>query len=199
MATEERTDTNEASDPAEWVDRHGDALYRYALLRVGDPATAEELVQECLAGALGAREQFAARSSERTWLIGILKRKVVDHIRREARRSSADEPELDAGGDTAYFTANGKWAAGPARWGGDPEALLKKREFWDVFRRCLGNLPDSAAQPFLLRELDEISSEEVCKVLDLSTTNLWTRLHRARLSLRACLETHWFGGKKASC
>lgn len=184
-------------DPASWVDEHGDALFRYAILRVRDTATAEEIVQECFVSALRAWQQFEGRSSTRTWLIGILRRKIVDHYRSQARQISLDAAggmpanESDSGGDE-FFDKAGLWQGKVASWSQQPEASASKEEFWQVMRGCLDNLPPSLAEPFLLREIDELSSEEVCQLLGLTPTNLWTRLHRARLSLRACLQHNWF-------
>ncbi len=185
------------SDPAIWLEQHGDALYRFALLRVRDREVAEELVQECLLGALRARDSFGGQASERTWLIGILKRKVVDHFRRAAREapgSEVDAADRAASGcaDQSDFTAKGLWARGPGRWGGDPGRLLEDGEFWDVFHRCLAGLSERLADAFVLRELEQMPSDEVCQVLGLTPTNLWARLHRARLGLRRCLEKNWF-------
>jgi RNA polymerase sigma-70 factor (TIGR02943 family) len=185
-----------ASDPTTWLDRHGDALFRYALLRVREPELAEEMVQECLLAALGARERFSGQSSERTWLVGILKRKIIDHARRVARErptEAVDPAELIEQG---IFDDRGFWKTSPARWGEDPRKLAEDREFWDVLRHCLGNLSPRLAEAFLLRELDRMSSDEVCQVLDVSPTNLWARLHRARLGLRRCLEENWFTRRK---
>jgi RNA polymerase sigma-70 factor (ECF subfamily) len=188
-----------ASDPEQWVNHHGDALYRYALLRVRDPEQAEEAVQECLLAALASRESFAGRSAERTWLIGILKRKLVDHLRRRKRERPLGESEELRSTDSveaAFFDEKGSWKVSPAKWGGDPGRHLERREFWGVFQRCLKDLPSALAEAFLLREVDQVESKDICDVLGLSPTNLWTRLHRARLALRACLESHWFGGRK---
>jgi len=180
------------SSPADWVDQHGDALYRFALLRVRDASLAEELVQECFLAALDARERFSGRSSERTWLIGILKRKIIDHLRSSSRRRQAEEeqPE-DIGLD--LFSRGGKWKSNPARWGGDPGSLAGQSEFWAVLRSCLEKLPSSLASAFLLRELDHMQTQDICEVLGLTPTNLWARLHRARTLLRACLDKRWFG------
>jgi RNA polymerase sigma-70 factor (ECF subfamily) len=181
------------SDPSVWVDRHGDALFRYAVLRTRDQDLAEDMVQECLVAALDARERFSAQSSERTWLVGILKRKIIDHFRR-VTRERATEQKVDPaeGPGESLFDQRGHWKSTPPRWGGDPGTLMENREFWDVMRRCLAGLPSGLADTFLLRELDQVSSEEVCKVLKVSPTNLWARLHRARTRLRHCLERNWF-------
>jgi len=184
-------------DPEKWVEKYGDALYRFALLRVSDPGLAEDLVQDTLCAAFEARDRFSGKSSERTWLIGILKHKVADHFRRTSREipeiDSADLPEGD-GGD--FFDDKGRWKVMPQKWKGSPEDILENKEFWDVFHECLDGLSPNIRQAFTLRELDETGSGEICKVLGISTTNLWVMLHRARSGLRRCLELNWFKGTR---
>ena len=187
---------NEATDPAGWVDLHGDALYRFAMLRLRDPEQAEDVVQECFAAALVARERFAGQSSERTWLVGILKRKVIDQLRKRTRERGVEELEEADGEPGDFFTKRGKWSRNPRKWAGDPGALAQNREFWGAFRRCLEGLTPNLAAIFVLRELDDMKSEEICRVHGISTTNLWARLHRARLGLRQCLESTWFAGPR---
>ncbi len=198
MSRAEPSQSAAASDPSEWLDRHCDALFRYALLRTRDAELAEEMVQECLLAALKARSAFAGKSSERTWLIGILKRKLIDHARRKEReRSQGDNASQQTGEfiEAMVFDRRGFWKEAPARWGGDPRRQAQAREFRAVFDRCIETLPSPLAEAFLLREVDQLESKEICEVLDLSPTNLWTRLHRARLALRACLEKNWFGDR----
>jgi RNA polymerase sigma-70 factor, ECF subfamily len=182
------------SDPAEWVDRHGNYLFRYAMLRIGDRHTAEDFVQETFLAALGARESFSGRSSEATWLVGILKHKIADHFRRKAREPLlADAPSSEAGDDP--FTETGEWRNGPPAWAPEPERLARDREFADRLARCLSELPPRHASAFSLREVDGMETGEICKVLEISETNLWVILHRARMRMRRCLEVHWFGRK----
>jgi RNA polymerase sigma-70 factor (TIGR02943 family) len=188
-----RMSTEKQPDPEQWVDRYGDLLYRYALLRVRRPEVAADLVQETFVEAWQARASFAGRSSEATWLIGILRHKVIDHLRRARREASGTElPLADAG--ERFFTRRGFWRTDPGRWPGDPGSALEREEFWDVFRACLAGLPDALADAFLLRELDGRDTGEICQLLAITPTNLWARLHRARLQLRACLARRWFGG-----
>jgi RNA polymerase sigma-70 factor (ECF subfamily) len=184
--------TEKQPEPEEWVDRYGDRLYRYALLRVRRPDLAADLVQETFAEAWRARASFAGRSAEATWLTGILRHKVIDHLRRARREASGTElPVADAG--ESFFTRRGLWRAYPARWPADPADALEREEFWAAVRACLAGLPDTLADAFLLRELDETDSDEICQLLAITPTNLWARLHRARLQMRACLERRWFG------
>lgn len=180
------------SDPAGWVDAHGDALFRYALIRVRDRSLAEDMVQEALLAAFQGRDSFSGRSSERTWLVGILKNKIADHFRRKAREGLRDESFLreNLGGP---FDETGHWSPGPAEWGGDPADLFRQADFLDQLRRCLSEIPEGQASAFTLREVDGVEPREICKILEVSETNLWVLLHRARMRLRACLEANWFG------
>ena len=185
---------DQAGDPGGWVDRHGDCLYRYALLRLRSPDLAADVVQETFLEALRARDSFAGRSTERTWLVGILKHKIVDHFRKSVRRHAAGQSNgFDAGGSPEEFDRRGHWRVGPASWAGDPGRDLETREFWDAFGGCLSRLPPGLADAFFLREVDGLGPEEVRQALGITPANLWARLHRARSLLRQCLESGWFG------
>jgi RNA polymerase sigma-70 factor (ECF subfamily) len=183
-----------SGSPASWVDEHGDALYRFALLRVRDAVVAEDLVQEAFLAALKSQAGFAGRSQLRTWLIGILRHKIVDHLRKSgAERESAESDESDSLIDN-WFDADGRWVQLPSRFEVNPAKLAERREFWDVLRSCLEGLPDRVGEAFSLRVISDLPANEVCKLLSVTSTNLWVLLHRARARLRACLEKKWFGG-----
>ncbi|HRX85455.1 MAG TPA: sigma-70 family RNA polymerase sigma factor [Phycisphaerae bacterium] len=177
-----------AVDPQTWVQRYGDLLFGYALLRVRDRTVAEELVQECFVAALEAKDRFLGGSTEQTWLVGILKHKLLDHLRRRSRQpASADQ---DAGLED--FDKRGLWRVRVNAWSDDPQARLENEAFRNALNGCIGGLPNTHAVAFILREIDGMQSEEICTLLEISPTNLWARLHRARLGLRRCLESKWF-------
>lgn len=178
-------------EPCEWLSRYGDSLYRYALSRLRRSHDAEEAVQETLLAALTRRSEFQGRSHPRTWLMGILKRKVVDRMRAAAREARETEP----GNLDAWFNSKGKWRKSPRRWD-DPAASAERSEFWSVARRCLAQLPARMAAAFTLRTLDDRAPTEVCRELDISHANLWVLLHRARLGLVRCLDLHWFNAER---
>ena len=181
------------SDPATWLDQHGDSLYRFALLRVRNPTTAEDLVQETLLAAWRAKAGFAGQAAERTWLIAILKNKLIDHFRRTSRETPLpDMADTDDAIDALFAQHNGHWARSPAAWA-NPDDALEQAEFWRVFQDCLADLPARQAQAFTLTEIDGLSTEELCKALAAQPSNVWVMLHRARLRLRECLEQRWFG------
>jgi RNA polymerase sigma-70 factor (TIGR02943 family) len=192
---ESADDSSPQAGPESWVDRHGDCLYRYALLRLREPELASELVQETFLEALRGWDTFAGRSSERTWLVGILKHRIVDHLRRTSRERAlaGDASTRSTSTDDPAFDARGRWKTKPDDWRCEPGAVLESREFWDVFSVCLSRLPRGLADAFFLREVDGLSGEETRELLKITSENLWTRLHRARSLLRDCLERHWFG------
>jgi RNA polymerase sigma-70 factor (TIGR02943 family) len=192
--TEDRPASEGLPGPDEWLDRYGDSLYRYALDRLRQPHEAEETVQETLLAALAARGQFASRSHPRTWLMGILKHKVMDRLRSAARAAPAtDLDNLDT-----WFDKRGKWRKAPWRWD-DPAIAVERSEFWSVVRRCLGKLPPRMAEAFTLRALDDQAATDVCRELAISPANLWVLLHRARAQMVRCLELHWFNVKGPPC
>jgi RNA polymerase sigma-70 factor (TIGR02943 family) len=186
-------DTDILADPDEWVDRHGTVLYRYALLRVRSPELAADLVQDTFVEALRVRHSFAGRSSEQTWLIGILRHKVIDHLRKSGRQVTAKGGDGDRSVMESPFDRRGRWKLGVASWPLEPSMELETREFWEIVSRCLAKLPGSLADAFLLRELDGLDSEQVQQALGITPASLWKRLHRARLLLRECLQSGWFG------
>jgi RNA polymerase sigma-70 factor (ECF subfamily) len=181
------------AEPECWVDRHGDVLYRYALLRLRSADRAADAVQETFVEALRVREWFAGKSTERTWLIGILRHKIVDQLRGSARDPACSNGvPLDAAPEPV-FDQSGRWRTGPSAWNSDPTRAVELREFWEVFGGCLSRLPKGIADAFFLRELDGMTADEIQQALGITPANFWKRLHRARMLLRQCLETGWFG------
>jgi RNA polymerase sigma-70 factor, ECF subfamily len=188
----------QAVGPEGWVDHHGDCLYRYAILRLRSPELAADVVQETFVEAIGNRESFAGRSSERTWLVGILKHKVADHFRRSRRSPSVAPASAPVGPPQDDFDHRGHWRVVPASWAGEPSREIESREFREVLADCLARLPGSLSEAFLMRELEGIGSEEIRQRLGITSANLWTRLHRSRSLLRRCLEENWFGDRPAA-
>ena len=175
-----------------WVDEHADYLFRYALPRVRDHHAAEDVIQETFLAALKSAHEFRGDSSPRTWLVGLLRRKIADHYRKRYREGEgefidATDPTIDS-----WFNEKGRWIAWPKRCEMDPAALHEKAAFWRAFENCLQALPGRLAEAFTLRVVDQRKPDEVCKVLSITPTNLWVTLHRARARLRACLEANWF-------
>jgi len=183
--------------PDTWVDAHGDALFRFAISRVGDRATAEDLVQETLLAALKGTDGFRGDSEFRTWLVGVLRHKIIDHARRSGREGPLDSASGEDSLIDGWFGPNGRWVRPPGKWDVDPARLVLQREFWIVAARCAQGVPGRAGEAFSLRVMCEMEPQDVCKVLEITPTNLWVLLHRARARMRACLEVNWFGASVA--
>jgi len=184
-------------DPERWVDDHGDYLYHYALSRLRDPIQAEDFVQESLLAALKNYKRFEGRSTERSWLTGILKNKILDHFRKAGRETSFTDLEFyrdeeEQTFENQAFPDHWNATAAPTEWDA-AGSMLDKEEFWRVFHECSGRLPDRIARVFLLREVDGMPSAEICTALNITDSNLWVMLHRARMALRRCMEVNWFG------
>jgi RNA polymerase sigma-70 factor (ECF subfamily) len=191
----------QSADFADQLDQHRGYLMRVALLQLRDKALADDVVQETLLAALSS-STFSGKSSLKTWLTGILKHKIVDAIRRKQREPASastlgEECDLEDL-DGLFKTSNGAWETPPADWG-DPEQALNRRQFFDIMEFCLEKLPPNTARVFMMREVMELETDEICKVLTITTNNLWVILYRARMSLRECLEKNWFreGGASA--
>jgi RNA polymerase sigma-70 factor (ECF subfamily) len=181
-----------------WLDEHGGALYSFALLHLRNAHQAEDAVQETLLAALQSKDRFSGSASVRTWLIGILKHKIMDEFRRQARLGPDSESE-----DAAWeqdeaqrvndeFVANGHWSHRLSNWG-NPEHSVANAQFWSLIERCLSALSPRSARLFVLRDLWEMDTDSVCQELAISQSNLWTSLHRARLGMRQCLEQNGLG------
>lgn len=190
MTLPERTDDTDrsadATDPEQWVDRHGDAMYRYAMSKTGNASVAEELVQESFLAGLRSHREYRGDSTVSTWLFAILRRKIADYYRRRQRSGTAIEHAAE---QTADEIPKGSLCR---RWSGDPAAIFEADEFWQVFEQCVEKLPDKLAEVHQLREVKQQSPKDICQVLGISATNLSMRLHRSRLALRDCLQKNWF-------
>lgn len=179
-------------NPATWVDLYGNYLYNFAITRVYDQMTAEDLVQETFYSAVKAIHTFEGRSTIKTWLTSILKRKIIDHYRKNSR--SKEDAILD--NDTFFQTEGilkGHWEDEhlPNEWTLDV-SLEENSEFYKVLQSCLANLPDKMAASFTMKEIDDFSTDEICKELEITPSNLWVMIHRAKLKLRKCIEKKWF-------
>ncbi len=184
-------------DPERWVDEHGDCLFRFALTRVRNEAIAEDLVQDTLLAAVRTQERFGGRSSERSWLVAILKHKICDHFRKLGRETTFSDLEFFSDEHSDRFDGDNYWihARGPSDWKSEGEEAMKRAEFWQALHACLGRLPQRIAQVFMMREMDGVPSKEVCELMNISESNLWVMLHRARMALRQDLEATFFEGR----
>ncbi len=186
---------HELSSPEQWLPLYGDVLYRYGVSRVRNSDVAEDLVQETLLAALRAQDNYAGQASEQTWLIGILKHKIIDYFRKLSRDNLHEFDEqagtVEGQENDNYFNQKGSWLIELSTWS-KPEQSFEQEEFFSILEECIERLPVRMSQLFVLRELEGMSSEEICEVLSISTlNNLWVMLSRVRVQLRHCLDINW--------
>jgi RNA polymerase sigma-70 factor (ECF subfamily) len=184
------------------IESHRPYLVRYALAQLRDAQLAEEAVQETLLAALEGLPGFDARSSLRTWLTAILRYKVIDQQRRATLDRQREQP-ADFAGEAdheawldEHFDETGHWRASTQAWS-DPEATFEQSRFWEVFEKCLDRLPAAGGRVFFKREVLGEDTQSICLSEQITESNCWVILHRARIALRDCLDVNWFGHEAA--
>lgn len=189
-------ESNQENDPLVWLEQHGDSLYRFARSRVRDSFAAEDLVQETLLGAYRSRDKFSGHSAVSTWLIGILKHKIMDYYRKLTPESGDETIDEFAYNMDGLFNEKEKWKVKPGDWGGDPKSVYERKELMAAIRVCLEDMPEKISRVYTLREMEGATTDEICKLFQIGKSNCWVVLYRARMLLRRCLEISWFGEKE---
>jgi len=177
----------------EWLEEHGDYLFNLAVGQVRDETAAEDLVQETFLAALKARDSFRGQSSDRTWLVGILRHKIYDHLRRVCRGRLVYSDKSSSRPDQEVWDGSLLWVYEVAAECLEPSRRMELAEFRQALETALGKLPPRIAQVFQLYAVEERSNNEVCDRLGISENNLWVMLHRGRKQLRAELADWWHG------
>lgn len=188
---------NTALQPSKWVDLYGDYLFSYARLKVSHKENAEDLVQETFISAIKAKDTFKGDSSEKTWLMAILKNKIIDHYRKKdvLRNTTEYLTETEETFEKHFFEKTyGHWLAdaAPKLWKQSADAPMNQAEFDTVLHQCIQKMPAKLVPVFIARFLDDEDSEIICKVHNLTASNYWVMVHRAKLLIRSCLEKNWF-------
>ena len=195
-----KTEEKQAIDPVTWVDEYADYLFSYAISRVRNKELAEDLVQETFLSAVKAAKQFKGQSTERTWLTSILKNKVIDHWKK---KSTQNEVVIGTEEDdnSNYFenegSRKGMWSmdARPKAWNTDYQTPVEQAEFYEILNGCIGKLPETTGTVFSMKNMEDMDAKEICKELNISSSNYWVLMHRAKLQLRECMEKNWFTDK----
>ena len=180
-------------NPENWVKEYGDYLYGYAYSRMRDANAAEEVLQETLLAGVKYSGQYAGKGSVRGWLIAILKRKIIDYFRARKKHAGASLSDDDDAFDpsTVLFDQQGNWKPGTFKWAPSPEKNLEMSELSDVVQECLKGIPKGHADVFVLSVMEEMDSAAICEQLDITPSNMWVRMHRARLGLAKCVSEKW--------
>ncbi len=177
--------------PELWVDRYADYLYTYAFNRVNDPELARDLVQETFFAGLRASPNFRGAASERTWLVAILKRKVVDHYRKINSEKGRAEVRMQyrnpEGEDGVWLEEQ---VADPA-FTGQSDALENEELGW-ALQECISRLSEKHRHAFTQKTILGKDTSVICNEMGIQASNLWVMVHRARVSLMECLNENWF-------
>lgn len=178
-------------NPNKWIDLYADYLYNYAVSRVDDQELAKDLVQETFLSGIKGKDNFRGQAAERTWLISILKRKIIDHYRKINSAKGKKEVRMNFYEDGEK---KGSWLEErvPQNWGNDADRSIENAELKDALDGCIKNLPEKYRMVFLLKTVQKYETEEICNELDITPSNLWVIIHRARIQLRNCMEEKWF-------
>lgn len=177
--------------PDKWVEQHADYLYNYTISRINNQDLAKDIVQDTFFAALKAKDNFQGKASERTWLTSILKRKIIDHYRKINSVKGKAEVKMN------FYTdgdREGEWIEErvPAVWNSEIEKVIENNELSEAIEKCINDLPEKYAMVFRMKTIQQFETEEICKELDITPSNLWVIIHRARTQLRKCIEESWF-------
>jgi RNA polymerase sigma-70 factor (ECF subfamily) len=181
------------------VESHRSYLIRFATAKLRDVDQAEEVVQEALLAALEGVGGFSGNSTLRTWLTSILKFKIIDFQRRViAERAHFTDPPQDECAEgperlDKMFDETGHWKPRLSAWA-NPDGALEQKQFFVIFEKCMDKLPPATARVFFKREVMGMDTDDICKEESITASNCWVMLHRARMSLRECLDCNWFQG-----
>ena len=173
-------------------ENHADYLFNYAISRVNDEHTAEDLVQDTFISALKSYESFEGKSKASTWLIAILKNKIIDFYRKRAREFQKESLD-DISSSETYFNSKGGWIKDkrPQPWKYETVSGIEQKEFYAILQNCLAKLKEIQRMAFVLKHMEDVDTADICKELNITASNYWVIIHRAKLQLRSCLETNW--------
>jgi RNA polymerase sigma-70 factor (ECF subfamily) len=165
-------------DPDTWVKNYSDYLFNYTLSRVDDREKAKDIVSETFLAALRSKDNFKGDSTEKTWLVAILKRKIIDHYRKI--NSKKGKAEVKKG----YHFSEDEEAKNALE-------TLENHELGMAIEDCLGKINPRQARIFRLKTIQNMDTEVVCNKMNLTPSNLWVNIHRARKALTQCLGNEW--------
>ena len=171
---------------------YADYLYNFAISRVSDVHVAEDLVQETFISALKNYDSFEGKSKESTWLTAILKNKIIDHYRKKVKQYLHDSIDRLSASDD-FFDDKGSWYKDqrPSKWDFDTDKSIEQQEFYQILQECLTRLNEIHRIAFVMKHMDDVNTDEICKELNVTASNYWVIMHRAKLQLRKCMETNW--------
>jgi len=183
--------TENQLNPTSWVDQYADYLFNYAVARVSDGEIAKDLVQETFLAGLKSAKNYQGAATERTWLIAILKRKVIDYYRKINSKKGKAEVRINY---SSHSDSEGDWLEENVA---DPFSTLENDQIENVelgqaIQECISKLPKKQSAVFIMKTIRGLSTEDICNELGINPSNLWVMVHRARTNLMGCLNENWF-------
>ncbi|MFU8860295.1 MAG: sigma-70 family RNA polymerase sigma factor [Cyclonatronaceae bacterium] len=182
-------------DITQWVYEYSDELISWAFYKISDQSAAQDLVQETFLAAVKSKQDFERRSSPKTWLFSILNKKIVDYYRSKNKFGWATTPldeDMVEQVTRGYFDDAGSWAEATSTISWDADVhLLDNPDFKKVMDQCMDELPVGWNMAIVAKYYSEKSSSEICQDLRITPSNYWQIVHRAKLLLKKCIETHW--------
>lgn len=183
--------TNTKLDPNQWISLYSDYLFNYTITRVNSRPIAQDLISETFLAGLKSMQNFKGEASERTWLVSILKRKIIDHYRKTNSNKGKAEVRMSYNIDSE---TEGDWLEQRVS---DPfdktaEDNFINKELADAINLCLSKLPTKQGQIFEMKTILNYDTETICNDLGITSSNLWVIIHRARVAMASCLEKKWF-------
>ena len=195
MESKDKVDSNEGKIES-WVRLYTNSLYNWALFKTSDRECAEDLVQDTFLVAYQQQEKFNGKSSPKTWLLAILNNKISGYYRKKYKEISVKETATIANENifSSFFAESDHWRKQekPTHWDIEEKNLLDNQEFNQTLQSCLDKLPEHWQLAINLKYIEQKKGELICQELNISPTNFWQILHRAKLQLRKCLELNWF-------
>ena len=178
-------------NPDSWVDSYADYLFNFAVARVSDAEIAKDLVSETFLAGLKSAKNYKGDAAELTWLIAILKRKVIDHYRKINSKKGKAEVRMSY---SSSSDADGDWMEEQVA---DPfskteNSAMENEELGLAIQECIAKLPKKQGKVFTMKTIQGISTEDICNELGINASNLWVMIHRARTALMGCLNQNWF-------
>lgn len=178
-----------------WVNEYADALFSWAYHKTLSKETAEDIVQETFLAATKSFEKCKNPDQPKSWLFAILNNKIIDHFRKKAKSIHQIQTPLEK--ESAQFIDN--FYNQDDNWTSDARALFSSEEkhlldnpvFNELLEKCLNDLPEKWKTAILSKYLLEKDGKEICQELEITPSNYWQVIRRAKLFLKVCLEKHW--------
>lgn len=180
---------NNHLNPNRWIELYSDYLFNYTISRVNDREMAKDIIQDTFFAGLKSMKNYKGEASERTWLISILKRKIIDHYRKINSKKGQAEVRMTYNTDEN----EGDWLEERVEDEGylNAQEILENKELGDAIYDCIDKLTERQATVFKMKTILNYETEDICNELNITASNFWVIIHRARTAIAECMEKNW--------